>query len=223
MASGVGQVEFPSSLKTIAWGAFMKCGNLKTATFSEGIEKLGSDEYPDDYLPQAYHGVFEESALENIELPSTLKVIGYKAFMGCRNLESIRLPSRLECIEKLSFAKSGLRSIVIPGSVRTVFQETFFACENLRTAVLNERLEVLGRGKHCDENEIRRGVFESSALEDVELPRTLKRIEHDAFAYCRNLKRIQLPDCLEYIGETCFSGSSLEEIVLPQSVRTVSL
>lgn len=46
--------------------------------FSEGLEVLGTDEYADD--DTLFHGVFEESALENVWLPSTLKRIEYSAF-----------------------------------------------------------------------------------------------------------------------------------------------
>ena len=48
------------------------------------------------------------------------------------------------------------------------------------------------------------GVFMSSALESVELPSTLKRIECCTFSQCKNLKVVELPDRLEYIGRECF-------------------
>ena len=48
------------------------------------------------------------------------------------------------------------------------------------------------------------GVFQGSAVDDVYLPSTLKRIEYNAFGDCRNLKRLVLPDKLEHIGRCCF-------------------
>ena len=45
------------------------------------------------------------------------------------------------------------------------------------------------------------GVFEGSALERVGLPSTLKRIEYNAFESCKNLKSINLPEMVEYVGE----------------------
>lgn len=48
------------------------------------------------------------------------------------------------------------------------------------------------------------GVFSGSALEYIELPSTLKRIEYGAFENCTNLKNIRLPNGLEYIGKRCF-------------------
>lgn len=43
-------------------------------------------------------------------------------------------------------------------------------------------------------------MFEESALEHVELPSTLRRIECCAFQDCENLKSVDLPETLEYIG-----------------------
>ena len=68
----------PASLRTIAQGAFYKCESLKTVKFNEGLEVLGTDEYPDD--GGRWFGVFEESSIESVELPSTLKRIEYCAF-----------------------------------------------------------------------------------------------------------------------------------------------
>ena len=48
------------------------------------------------------------------------------------------------------------------------------------------------------------GVFEGSALEEIALPSTLRRIEHCAFEKCKNLKRVLLPDGLERVGRACF-------------------
>ena len=69
---------------------------------------------------------------------------------------------------------------------------------------LSDGLEVLGSGECADAGQGFRGVFEESALERVELPSTLKRIEYNAFQHCKDLKSINLPRKLEYIGKRCF-------------------
>lgn len=65
------------------------------------------------------------------------------------------------------------------------------------------------------------GVFYESALERVRLPSTLKRIESDAFANCRNLRSVQLPERLEMIGDKSFYGCGLTEVVFPASVERI--
>ena len=65
------------------------------------------------------------------------------------------------------------------------------------------------------------GVFENSALENIFLPSTLKRIEYNAFKDCKNLKNINLPNRLEFIGKQCFMGSTLEFVDLPSTLMTI--
>ena len=90
--------------------------------------------------------------------------------------------------------------MVLPDSVRTVSQGAFFGCKSLRKTVLNGKLEVLGSEEHFNRNTILNGVFQKSALEDVQLPETLKKIGCRAFAGCKNLRGVRLPERLECIG-----------------------
>lgn len=59
------------------------------------------------------------------------------------------------------------------------------------------------------------GVFANSGVENVHLPSTLKRLGKNTFHTCDNLKSIQLPQRLEYVGENCFSYSGVRELTLP--------
>ena len=69
--------------------------------FGEGLEILGTNEYPDN--GNLWYGVFEESSIESVELPSTLKRIEYWAFENCKSLKSITLPDKLEYIGNRCF------------------------------------------------------------------------------------------------------------------------
>ena len=120
-------MKFPTSLRTIGQGAFAKCKSLRTAKLNEGLEVLGTDEYP--MCDDMYHGVFERSALENVELPSTLKKIEYSAFQCCDNLRSIDLPDKLETIGMHCFSWSSLEKIVLPPNVKKVGLDAFRGCE----------------------------------------------------------------------------------------------
>lgn len=63
------------------------CWRLQTVKFGEGLETLGTDEYESNGV--AWTGVFEESAVETVELPRTLKRIKCSAFNSCKNLKTI--------------------------------------------------------------------------------------------------------------------------------------
>lgn len=58
-------------------------------------------------------------------------------------------------------------------------------------------------------------------IESVRLPHTLKRIEKLAFGYCERLKNVEIPSCVEYIGERCFENIKIDEIVLPSALKEI--
>ena len=68
----------PSSLRTIERTAFYKCAKLKRVILNEGLETLGENELVDN--GRDFTGVFEESGVQEIFLPSTLRVIERRAF-----------------------------------------------------------------------------------------------------------------------------------------------
>ena len=94
-------------------------------------------------------------------------------------------------------------------------------CKSLKTVVLNEGLEVLGTNEYQDNGSGYYGVFQRSVIDSVTLPSTLKRVEYYAFKTCRNLKSINLPKKLEHIGDGCFSGSGIGEILIPKTVKFI--
>ena len=53
------------------------------------------------------------------------------------------------------------------------------------------------------------------------LPSTLKKIESNAFAGCKNLKEVKFPNRLEQLGLKVFLSSGLEHAELPASLRAI--
>ena len=142
--------------------------------------------------------------------------------MGCIKLRAVRFPENLQYIGGSCFSGAGLESVNFPASLRTICQSSFSLCASLRNVKFADGLEVLGVDEYPTSGSPRYyGVFSKSALEEVKLPSTLKRIEYDAFQRCEMLKTIRLPGELEYIGKWCFEESGLEELVIPGSVKEV--
>ena len=70
--------------------------------------------------------------------------------------------------------------------------------------MVNEGLEALGTDEYKEDGDMGSGAFEDSGLKQIKLSSTIKRIEYSAFENCKDLKNIQLPEKLEYIGKMCF-------------------
>ena len=69
-------IAAPQSVRRIHPGAFSQCKRLRTVALNEGLEVLDG-EGEDRYL---WAGIFEQSLVEDVRLPSTLRCIGRGAF-----------------------------------------------------------------------------------------------------------------------------------------------
>ena len=49
----------------------------------------------------------------------------------------------------------------------------------------------------------------------------MKRLDEETFCECKNLKRIEIPKAVEYIGAKCFNDSGIEKITLPSTLREI--
>ena len=112
---------------------------------------------------------------------------------------------------------SDVTSITIPANIRIVKKARRVSWLNLTSIVFEEgsNLEV-----------IEEGTFENAPiLKSVTFPKSLKRIERNAFYNCRELSHISFDACdnLEFIGERAFSKCGtmgyIDTISLPASVK----
>ena len=58
-----------------------------------GLAVLGTEERT--FKEDTFCGAFQGSGLVRVRLPSTLRVIGKEAFMGCTGLKAVLLPDGL--------------------------------------------------------------------------------------------------------------------------------
>lgn len=74
---------------------------------------------------------FQESGIEKVQIPGTVKTIEACAFLRCANLRAIDLPDSLETIKKGAFAQCGLKSVEIPHNVTDIGVRAFEGCSAL--------------------------------------------------------------------------------------------
>lgn len=85
---------------------------------------------------------FASSKIKNIILPSSLSILGKKAFYNCASLETITLSPRIKVIEEKTFEGcSKLNNIYIPEGVKILKQDCFYACTSLIEARFPNSLE----------------------------------------------------------------------------------
>lgn len=128
---GARTLALPNSAREVLDGAFGENRRLRSVILNEGLETLGGCEDEDG---QYHSGVFRNSQLRQIALPSTLRVLGDGTFNRCRELNrvAIREDSALKRIGAHSFSESGVEKITIPRTTKAVSANAFEKCENLK-------------------------------------------------------------------------------------------
>lgn len=187
-----GTLICPSTLKSIDANAFnSEVGyGLRTIKFNDGLEEIGAEAFKGYYLT-------------SIDLPNSLKTIGEDAFADCKKIASITLPPSL--VEKdrdysKEYDKLGLGNqyfsnckaitqINIAEGTTHIGEYVFHGFYQSSIAVsLPSTLTSIGRES-----------FSGSAITNIAIPNSVQTIGNDAFAYCRKLVNVTLPDnCLVY-------------------------
>lgn len=102
------------------------------------------------------------------------------AFVNCKNLEIIKIPSSVTFIEEYAFSDcSSLKEITILPLITTIENYTFQNCSSLNAVNIQGSLTMIGFK-----------AFYITAV-NITIPSTLKRIGFDAFQDCKSLKNIK--------------------------------
>ncbi|MFR6567030.1 MAG: sigma-70 family RNA polymerase sigma factor [Blautia wexlerae] len=138
----VKEITMADSVKEIGQSAFSGVmprtadpGVQRTITLSQSLEKI--DEY-----------AFTESNLAEVNIPDSVREIGYAAFRRCYDLKSVTIGenSKLESIGNLAFEDCTLDSgtINIPSTVKTIKSVAFGNGHFADQVVFSEQLQELG-------------------------------------------------------------------------------
>lgn len=143
--------------------------------------------------------------------PSSVKEIGNNAFRGCTALAKIHIPRAATKFGESVFSGCvALTSIDTPG-VTSFGSWTFNGCTSLARVQLSDDMDTMAYGmfRNC------------SALEKISIPKGVQAISEQAFYGCSSLKEVTLPDVVLSLGASCFRGTAIERIELPDSITSM--
>jgi len=136
---------------------------------------------------------YNNSAITSIELPESIRTIGYNAFEGCTNLERIVIPEGVEIIERCAFRGcTSLVEVVLPQTLKKIDSSAFGNCTSLKEIEIPNGVQELDGFDGC------------SSLVKVVIPEGVKKIENNAFEDCTSLVEISLPKSVSEIGDYAF-------------------
>lgn len=121
--SGITEIDVPQSVKQILDGAFFGCEKLAKVTLHEGLEVIGNMKASENAA------VFANCpTLKDVAIPSTVKVIGNKAFDNS-GLSLITLPDKLEQLGdqaiKDNLQANHVSNIALPASLTYIGEDNF--------------------------------------------------------------------------------------------------
>lgn len=140
---------------------------------------------------------FEDNlTIKEAVLPDTIRIIDYKAFANCKNLETINFPDTLETIGDYAFTtchslKSidlknvkkldecafqlciSLEEIYVPGSVATVPDHAFHGCHSVKTLTFGEGVKKIEST----------AALNSFSIEKITIPKSVTEIGEYALGY----------------------------------------
>lgn len=180
---------------------------------------------------------FASSAIAEINIPASVKVIGDDTFASCKSLKAVTIPSTAETIGTGVFAgctslaeatfeagattipartfngDTGLQTVTLPSSLKSIGDEAFMGATALQAVKLPASVTSIGQK-----------AFYDTALTEVNLANNnaLDTIGSYAYALCRDLRSVTLPDKSITLGDgVFFDDTALTSVAMPSSLALI--
>ena len=240
---GINQLIFPGNMENANIGGFIDC-DVTHVIVEEGAKKvtLTSNKYLksitlpktvselvgyldavelesfviDEEAPLTEIGAltfFRSTKLKSFICPKSVTKIGAMAFSECSALETVKLPEGITSIGNRAFEYcSSLVNLNIPKGVKTIGTKAFLSCSSWRGEVDLPQITVLPQQvfHHC--RNLKRLTFATG----------ITSIGEEALANCGGLGALTFDEGLTSIGQKAFYWSSITELHLPESLKSLS-
>ena len=212
---GDGEISYEEAASVTDFGGVFALSNIKTfdeAQYFTGITSFGlvdgyggcpslvSIKIPSSATSIKNGGFFNCKALSSIDIPTSIKEIGEYAFQQCLALHEVSLHEGLERINKEAFSRCGFTSITIPTSVSFIGERVWVLCPKLININVDENNQ-----NYCSINGV---LFTKDKKKLVAFP-------------CKREGSYNIPIGTEVINPCAFCFSALEDIVFPESLKSI--
>ena len=160
------------------------------------------------------------SQVTDVILSENITTIRYEAFNGCKSLKTVKIPESVtNMLGNWIFENSGITSIRFPKSVRQIGYGLFLGCDSLTSVEVDSSNPYFLSGYNAI---ISKSDMElKSACKTTSIPKGVKTIGYGAFCSIRGINTVYLPEGVEVIWTTAFSGCDMEEIVFPSTLNKI--
>ena len=239
-------IVIPSTVEIIKGNPFLGCGNLKSIVVSKDNPHYDSRDNCNAIIRTKTNKLI--CGCTKTKIPSTITTIGETAFAYSK-FKTCKLPSSIKKIEERAFVGcKNLRSIEIPENVKIIefdkLGNVFGNCKNLSSIKVSPLNKVYDSRNDCNAlietksnkllsgcisttipktiTSIENNAFFGSNIESIIIPDNVKEIGPCAFLCCEKLVSVKLPSSLKVLSHHLFAEcSSLEFVEIPESVETI--
>lgn len=217
------EVALPKSLTTFGDGMFIGCTSLRRVVVWEGGNGMS---VPAAYLKIPASTFLGCKNLEEVVWNASVTEIGKNAFNSCEKLKNYPDMSKVKTILNGAFSYSGIETFTTPASLELMV-ESFTHSHCLESVTITHKMTIYGNLAFADCPKLTSFVFHDdienlndawymfsgcTALEEIRLPKKLKKIDRYMFDGCTNLKRLYIGDAITEIETGSVYGTALEEL-----------
>lgn len=217
------EVALPKSLTTLGAGMFIGCTSLRRAVVWEGGTGMSA---PAAYLKIPASTFLGCKNLEEVVWNAPITEIEKNAFNSCEKLKNYPDMSNVKIIREEAFSYSGIETFTTPASME-LMDRPFAHSHCLESVTITHKMDVYGYLAFADCPKLTSFVFHDdienlneawymfsgcTALEEIRLPKKLKKIDRYMFDGCTNLKRLYIGDAITEIETGSVYGTALEEL-----------
>lgn len=217
------EVALPKSLTTFGAGMFIKCTSLRRVVVWEGGDGMS---VPAAYLKIPASTFLGCKNLEEVVWNAPITEIEKNAFNSCEKLKNYPDMSNVKIIREEAFSYSGIETFTTPASME-LMDRPFTHSHCLESVTITHKMDVYGYLAFADCPKLTSFVFHDdienlneawymfsgcTSLEEIRLPKKLKKIDRYMFDGCTNLKRLYIGDAITEIETGSVYGTALEEL-----------
>lgn len=156
-----------AKVTNISRSCFRDKNKITSVTLPNGVTNIGKS---------SFNGC---SKLKNVTFGNNVKTIGEGAFYNCYDLKELNLPDSVETIGQNAFRGcTSLTELEIPSSIETIEFGTFEDCNGLT------KLKICNGTKL-----IKSYAFFGCGFKTIILPRSIEKLEQEAFGYCHDIEQ----------------------------------
>lgn len=205
-----------------------------------GLKSNLSENEKDIVIQEGTVGIADSSIryINSVQLPSTLKYIGDRAFQNqypyinlsemnlpeglisigsyafeSTDLKEITIPSTVESVGSYAFSKTKIETVVVESGVKEINDYAFNDCSNLKTVTIGDNVQKMGTYVFSND----------TALTDVTIGDGTEEIGERAFEGDRALLSVTIGEGLKELQYRIFAKCTfLKKIDLPDSLTSIS-